>query len=201
MVLDKKRGYLHVQRDHSRSSATIYLWYIPLYIILPILIVLYVIILIKIYCYKRRKWSWNQAHEDSHQQKKITKQIWSLLWYPLIFILINVVPLINRIDGLVDPNNPKLVIWMLTAILLPIQGGFIALAYTLLDPDTRKRLKPARFKSAIKDFCQNIGKGSDVMEYPLEHVEYSTSVAVYYSAADENGIKYVGLSEKGLSKI
>ena len=90
---------------------------------------------------------------------------------------------------------------MLTAILLPIQGGFIALAYTLLDPDTRKRLKPARFKSAIKDFCQNIGKGSDVMEYPLEHVEYSTSVAVYYSAADENGIKYVGLSDKGLSKI
>ena len=83
---------------------------------------------------------------------------------------------------------------MLTAILLLIQGGFIALAYTLLDPDTRKRLKPARFKSAIKDFCRNIGKGSDVMEYPLEHKEYSTSVAVY-SAADENGIKCVGLSE------
>ena len=166
------------------------LWYIPLYIILSILIILYVVILVKIYCYKRRKWSWNQAHEDSHQQKKITRQIWSLLWYPLIFILINVVPLINRIDGLVDPNNPKLVIWMLTAILLPIQGGFIALAYTLLDPDTRKRLKPARFKSVIKDFCQNIGKESDVMEYPLEHVEYSSSVAVY-SAADKNGTKYV----------
>ena len=109
------------------------------------------------------------------------------------------VPLINRIDGLVDPNNPKLVIWMLTAILLPIQGGFIALAYTLLDPDTRKRLKPARFKSVIKDFCQNIGKESDVMEYPLEHVEYSSSVAVY-SAADKNGTKYVGLSEKGQLK-
>ena len=39
------------------------------------------------------------------------------------------------------------------------------------------------------------------MEYPLEHVEYSTqsSVAVY-SAADENGTKYVGLSEKGQLK-
>ena len=57
------------------------LWYIPLYIILPILIVLYVIILVKIYCYKRRRWSWNQTHEDSHQQKKITRQIWSLLRY------------------------------------------------------------------------------------------------------------------------
>ncbi len=103
------------------------------------------------------------------------------------------VPLINRINGpgLLEPN-----IWMLTAVFLPLQGGFIVLAYTLLDPDTRRRLKPARFKSAIKDFCKNIGKESDVMEYPLEHVEYSSSVAVY-SAADENGTKYVGLSEKG----
>ena len=58
----------------------------------------------------------------------------------------------NRINGLVEPNNPKLVIWIFTAILLPIQGGYIVLAYTLLDPDTRKKLKPAHFKAAIKDF-------------------------------------------------
>ena len=174
------------------------LWYVPLYVILSILIVLYVVILIKIYCYNRHKWRWNQAHEfeDKNQQKKITRQIWSLLWYPLIYILINVVPLINRIHGLVEPNDPNLVIWILAAILLPIQGGYIALAYTLLDPDTRKKLKPARFRSAIKDFCQKIGKDSVIMEYPLEHLENSNSMSLY-SVADENGTKYVQLSEKG----
>ena len=39
------------------------------------------------------------------------------------------------------------------------------------------------------------------MEYPLEHLEYSNSMAAVYSAADEklNGTKYVELSEKGWS--
>ena len=171
------------------------LWYIPLYIILSILIVLYVIMLVKIYCYNPHKLRWNFAHQDDYQQRKVTnlKEVWSLLWYPLIYILINVVPLINRIDGLVDPNNPKLIIWILTAILLPIQGGYIALAYTLLDPDTRKRLKPARFKAAIKEFCQKSRKGSVIKEYPIEHLE-GNSVAVY-DDADENKTDYVELKQ------
>ena len=174
---------------------------VPLYVILSLLIVLYVVILVKIYYCNPRKWNWNRINEfeDNHQQKKITKQIWSLLWYPLIYILINVVPLINRIHGLAEPNNPNLIIWILSAILLPIQGGYIALAYTLLDPDTRKKLKPARFKSAIKDFCQKVGKESTITEYPLEHLEYSSSMATVHPVADEklNGVKYVELSEMG----
>ena len=176
------------------------LWYVPLYVILSVLIVLCVIILVKIYCYNPHMWRWNQAQDDKHQRNKITRQIWSLLWYPLIYILINVVPLINRINGLVDPNNPSLVIWILTAILLPIQGGYIALAYTLLDSDTRKKLKPSCFKATIEDFYHKIGKDVDsvVMEYPLEHLQISSSMAVY-AEVNENGTKYVELidHEKG----
>ena len=153
------------------------LWYVLLYVILSILIVLYAILE-----YWSRFIATIHTSGDGTKHKKITTNKRkspdkSGHCYGTFNLHPNQCsPLINRINGLVEPNNPKLVIWIFTAILLPIQGGYIALAYTLLDPDTRKKLKPARFKAAIKDFCQRIEKDSVVMEYPVKHLESSNSM-------------------------
>ena len=144
------------------------LWYVPLYVILIILIGLYVTILIKIHWYDRRKWTGSSYNDDDkHLHTQMSKEIRSLLWYPFIYFMINLIPLINRIHGLAKPNNPSLTLWILAALLFPIQGGFIALAFTL-DPDTRKRLKWMHIKAAAKELCRKSGK--TVSEYPAEHM-------------------------------
>jgi hypothetical protein len=150
------------------------LWYIPLYLILTILIFLYVIILVKIHYFDRHRWTGNNyKHADEqHQIKMMSREIRSLLRYPLIYFLANLFPLILRIYApFVDhKNDPNKVLpwWILTAIFFPIQGGFIALAFTL-DPDTRKRLRWVQIKSAAKELCQRNGKDY-ISEYPAKHI-------------------------------
>ena len=147
------------------------LWYVPLYVILIILIALYVTILVKIHWYDPRKYKMsNDNHASKQDHQEMSKEIQSLLWYPFIYFMINLIPLINRIHGLARPNNPSLALWILTALLFPIQGGFIALAFTL-DPDTRKRLTIVQIRAATKELCQRSGK--IVKEYPAEHMPVS----------------------------
>ena len=147
------------------------LWYVPLYVILIILIGLYVTILAKIHWYDPRKYKVSKHRDDLEQiHQKISKEIRSLIWYPFIYFMINLIPLINRIYGLARSNNPSLALWILAALFFPIQGGFIALVFTL-DPDTRKRLTVVQIRAAAKELCQKSGKV--VKEYPAEHVPVS----------------------------
>ena len=159
------------------------LWYVPLYLILIILLFLYVIILVKIHCFdSRRRWTGNYKHADEqHQIKMMSKEIRSLLRYPLIYFLINLFPLALRICGAFEDNNQKLLpLWILTAIFFPIQGGFIALAFTL-DSDTRKRLRWVQIKAAAKELCQRNNKDV-ISEYPAEHVS-DTDKGLTYKAS------------------
>ena len=137
------------------------LWYVPFYVILIILICLYVTILVKTH---QQKWTGSYKSEDEYLQMRMNKEIRSLLWYPLIYFVINLFPLFNRIHGLAHPNDPNIVLWILAALFFPLQGGFMALAFTL-DSGTRKRLKWVNIKAAAKQLCRKGGK--DVSEYPI----------------------------------
>lgn len=146
------------------------LWYIPLYVILSILIILYVTIPIKIHCCDRNKWTggdYTRAQEDRNRQT--SRETLSLLWYPLIYFILNLFPLCLRLYGLarvdVPGDSAHLVLWVLTAIFFPIQGGFMAIAFTL-DSDTRKRLKWKHIVTAAKELCGRSDKY--IKEYPTE---------------------------------
>jgi hypothetical protein len=157
------------------------LWYIPLYVILTILLLLYVIILIKIHCFDRHRWTGNNyKHTDEqHQIKLMSREIRSLLRYPLIYFLVNLFPFALRIYApFIEDTNKLLPLWILTAIFFPIQGGFIALAFTL-DPDTRKRLRWVQIKSAAKELCQRNGKDY-ISEYPAEHISDTENSSILY---------------------
>ena len=164
------RGEDDLCRMHKLGEALQFvLWYIPLYVILSILIGLYVTILIKIQCCGRNKWTggdYTGAQKDHNRQ--MSRETFSLLWYPLIYFIINLFPLSLRIYGLVRSDVPVvgLVFWILTAIFYPIQGGFMAVAFTL-DSDTRKRLKWKHVLTAAKELCGRSDK--HVQEYPIEH--------------------------------
>lgn len=138
------------------------LWYVPLYVILIILTVIYIIILYKI-TKDRRRWDGKFDPESQQLKEQMQKEVKPLIVYPLIYLLINVVPLINRIHNTVSPNNPELALWILHALLFPLQGGIIAIAFTL-DPQTLRRLRPRQIWAACQDCCGKKG----IHEYPIE---------------------------------
>ena len=146
------------------------LWYVPLYVILFILIGLYVVILVNLHCLNRNRWTGDHTHAEEKRNKQISKEIRSLLWYPLIYFIISLFPLFLRIYGLVNVDNPSLVLWILAAFFFPIQGVFIALVFTL-EADTRKRLKWMHIRAAAMELCQRSDK--TISEYPAENLTLS----------------------------
>lgn len=165
------------------------LWYIPFYIILTVLLFLYVIILVKIHCFDRRKWTGMEYNrtDKQHHIKVMSREVRSLLRYPLIYFLFNLFSLALRIFGAFDDAQALLPLYILTAIAFPIHSSFIALAFTL-DSDTRKRLKWKQIKAAAKELCQRNDEGV-ISEYPAEHVsdtERSIAYGTNYYAVNNS---------------
>ncbi len=123
------------------------IWYIPLYVILIVLIAIYVTIICRLRQI-RNDYTGPYNTESEHLQHQMKKEIKPLLWYPVIYFILNIFPLINRIHDTFIDSDPILVLWILHAVFSPLQGGFIALAYTL-DMETLKRLKCAELRAAL----------------------------------------------------
>ena len=136
------------------------LWYIPLYTILFLLVLSFFLILCKIRS-ERRKWQGRYDPDAAEQREKMRKEIWPLLWYPAFYIFLNLFPLANRLHGAFYPHDPILVLWILQAIFVPLQGGFVSVAYAL-DSDTIRRL------NCMQVFCYCYRKTPQVREYPHE---------------------------------
>lgn len=144
------------------------LWFIPLYVIMLVLIILYVVILVKLF-HTDKKQTKNQA--DVIRKKDLLP----LIAYPLIYFLLNIFPFINRAYNF-KSNEPNLVLWYFAALANPSTGAWIALAFTL-DPGTRKRLTYAQLQAAVRDMC---GGEKPVKEYDIEDKETSIQTDSYH---------------------
>lgn len=149
-------------------------FYLPLYINFFLFVIFYILILITL---NRRNRQWTTANptKEIRKQQKYAKLNYApLLSYPFIFYGLWLFPFINRIQGRIDPNHPVLALWYLSAISYPLQGGIIAIAYSL-DPRTRKRLRSGEVCTALRRCCS---RKAAIEEYTVEEVveeENSTS--------------------------
>ena len=145
---------------------------VPQYIFLIIVIPTYTFIIIYViqqrYC-RRSK----DAHSLEVQRLKrhLNEEVLPLLFFPFGVILLNIAPLINRIYVAVNVDNPSYILWILSAIFGPLQGGYIALVYTL-DCDTLRRLT---YRNLVATLCKRQEK---VQEYPIESSHRSDSFLV-----------------------
>ena len=124
------------------------LWYGPLFLVLVAILITYVFIIALLRRQRRRMNIYNP--EEMMTQQRMRREVFVLLWYPIIYMIINLFPLSNRTVSAVR-GEPLLPLWILHAIISPLQGGFIAIVYGL-DKQTLKKLNWWGFRGACYDF-------------------------------------------------
>ena len=142
------------------------LWFVPLYITLGVLVVMYVIILVKLIWknYSMKKWHREVTAETQHLLGVNRRTSMSLIAYPLLYFFLGIFPLMNRIQNGIDPEHPVLALWYMAALAFPLTGGLIGIAYAL-DVETRQRLTWVQIRAAFRQW-----KEKDSVEYPVTYV-------------------------------
>ncbi len=149
--------------------AVLFLWYIPSTTLLIIVVLVYAFIVIWVTT-RRQIWTGKHDLETERKRANMRREVLPLMLYPLGFLILNLFPFINRVHDTIVINDPSYALWMLHAIVSPLQGGYIAVIYTL-DKDTRKRLNCRRLKAAL------FHKEPTISEYPTEHETISDSLS------------------------
>ena len=152
----------------------IILWYGPVFIIVLAGGVMYIMSLLVL---NRKLKNYRQVYTSEKkrlEQRKVLEDIKQFRWYPLLFFVINVVPLLTRILDLYknSPNWLNLTLWIITALIDGLQGLFISLAFAL-DSQTRRSLAWRNIKQACltcgaqDEYLKLIGGKADssVMKY------------------------------------
>ncbi len=144
--------------NHFGLALRYILWYVPLYIVILATIAIYIIVYVSV----RRKNKKFKGKFDPNRKQIINQrktQILPLIYYPIIFLLLQIPPTLNRIAELVLTEKGQLPFWFLHAFFSPLQGGLICIVYAL-DPETRARLTIISLKNLIKN-------KEEVSEYPV----------------------------------
>ena len=156
-------GIRFLNEDCSRygegTAIAFGIWYVPLYVSLTIIFIAMVIVAIKSV---RDVYVWSGQYDPTEKKKKetIRNEIRPLVWYPIIYLVLNSFSLISQIYRAVHPNDPSIILTYLRVITSPLRGAIIALVFAL-DKDTRSRLTPTHCRA----LCHECYHGDKVEEY------------------------------------
>lgn len=157
------------------------LLYVPLYLSLTTESILYIVILVNIKK-KLRLLTSIRDHESRKKLSKMKNELLSLVAYPVIFFLLNVPLLSNRIYTSINPTQPILFLWYLSGLSVPLQGLFTAVAFTV-GTKMWRNLTWAKLKASVKE-------NEKAQEYPLKTNVASDSVLVTNCRHDSNYTTY-----------
>ena len=156
------------------------LFILPYYILAGLMILFLILTAIFL-----RRWRKNYAGKFDPQalamKKKMEREVYPVLYYPLIFIISAIASLIltiyNAVVGAADGEVGYIVISVILSLVFRLQGVFITLVFTF-DPETRKKLNVMEIKAAVMEFTKT-GQGS---EYPAKYNTRGDSFAASNSA-------------------
>lgn len=140
------------------------LYWVPLYIIAGCILVAYLIARIK----ASVRLDVYRGKFDPRERKlreQLLKEVRQYQLYPLIFLIVNIPPVVARIAKAVDNQRPFFVLGVLQALCLGLQGALITLAFAL-DPDTRMHLHQKRMKTAFLGMCTKHERAKTYAAYP-----------------------------------
>lgn len=170
------------------------LWYVPLYIVLTTMIVFYVIIVVKLK-WDSGCWKAPYSHDAKRRKEQIMNEVKPLFWFPIVYFVNSIFLLTIRLQ-VATSSEPTLAVWIIAALTYPLQGGFMAVIFTL-DPQTFKRLKWMEFKATVMQLWKE-----DVAEYEMteefgDSYRYGRKRVIVKDTAMDNG--YIAMKDVGLS--
>lgn len=115
------------------------LLYIPVYSVLFVLLLLYVVIIARIY-QKRKLLTGGGAptnpractisSHDTTIVRKAMSEVFSLFIYPIIYTILSIPLLVNRLYSSAYPTQPSLALWYVSSLSSPLLGACTGLAFT-----------------------------------------------------------------------
>ena len=138
------------------------LWYGPLFILLCAILISYIFIILLLRRQRRQMSIYNP--DQIHLLRTMRNEIYTIIWYPIVYLIINLFPLANRITYVIGDDHPVFVLWLLHALISPLQGGFMALVYAI-DPETRQKLNRHSIYGAFVQFFHCEKDEHEVEEY------------------------------------
>ena len=161
------------------------LWYVPFYSIIIGIIIIYLIVYLSIRNQKR-KYQGNFNPNRDKETQQMMKEIIPLIYYPIIFLFLQIPSTMNRIAELFTEKQ-QLPLWFLHGFFSPLQGGLICIVYAL-DPETRDRLRYSSWKTLLSK------SGNQVSEYKIEQGRSDSAnertIAQYWKVDDTIQISY-----------
>ena len=106
------------------------LYYVPVYLFLLIMIVLYLVMFLNIVRRQRRNY-WLNDEETKIKLKMMKNELLSLVAYPFIYAILNIPLIVNQIYSSLYPEEPSLALWYLAGIFGPLNGIFTVAAFTV----------------------------------------------------------------------
>ena len=167
-----------------RSWLRFGLWYIPLYILMFVTVVSLILAAVRI-SRGSRKWVGKWDPEIIVMRQTLKREILSLIWYPLIFLLLNTFSLIDQIHDAVNPMNPSATLTYLSIFTSTLRGAFIALAFGL-DRETRSRLRPAQCRAACLEWVG--GRDSKIEDFAVSNSSFQESYVPYEAVSEEDNV-------------
>ena len=140
----------------------IILWWIPLYLTIMGVIIIYIIITCKL-SFDKKKYTAMLELNRNEVYKKTYDDVMYLKYYPIIYLVGNLIPVISDSIDIWHPEKPVYWLWIAATVIRGLQAGFLTLIVTL-DPKTRKRLTPKQLRTA---FMYNVLMREVVEDYPV----------------------------------
>ena len=155
------------------------LWWVPLYTTLTFAAFGYATITVKL-LYDRKRYTAMIELDRNEMYKNTYDDIMYLKYLPILYMLINVLPVVSSIYDVAHPDNPCHHLWTVVAFIKGIQGG-VMIILLVLDPKTRKRLTYKQLKAA---FLYNVLRKEPAEDYPI--ITSSISDSLYQNFHTNN---------------
>jgi hypothetical protein len=168
--------------DKRHTSLRFVLWYIPLFLIIAGMIAGSVYVLAKVRR-KTKAWSGTYNPQIEKEKKWMNDQVNPVKYYPVLYLLVSLCPLINRIQNAANPDHPVYELYLLQAVFAPAQGLFNAVYYTA--KTDRAVWEQCTITGIRRSLMQGLG-GSTIGEYRMGGSDIHTRMIDVSSGEDDD---------------
>ena len=117
-------------------------WYIWRITTLAVMIVVVSRIVCHLNLYSRTRHSFSDF-------RTVSEDIRTLRLYPVVYLLVSLFPVINRVQNAIKPDDPVFVLFVLQACTDPLFGAIVAIIF-LLDGNTRRALSVSKCMVVVR---------------------------------------------------